>query len=407
LQYLPDQEVAVRVTVAGEAASTNVQLPKWTFPLEEFTTRVQRTREELVQRGLDAGLFFSGEAIYYLAGYDGLTHHDSQTLVVPLDREPFVVIRQHLAPGFQRASWVSRLFTYRDQADPVEVLKRAMTEQCLARARLGLEETAFPLSVTMARAIGEALPKASIGDCSGIVERLRLVKSEREIAYVREAAGYADIGMDTASEMVKAGVSEQEIAAEIYRRMIGAGSEHPAIPVLVGIEERTHLAMPLATPRRVGPREVLWVEVFGISRRYTAGLKSTFGVRPVGRERETRWKTVQDALQRGISAAIPGRSASDVAGAVQETFRAAGYGEFSYHQSGYSVGVTFSPHPHEARMLGLKTGNVTPLQDGMTLHVIANLYGDAPAICASHTILVTKAGPEVLTRYQHSPDLFR
>jgi Xaa-Pro aminopeptidase len=53
-------------------------------------------------------------------------------------------------------------------------------------------------------------------------------------------------------------------------------------------------------------------------------------------------------------------------------------------------------------LLGLRRGNAMPLAEGMTLHPIANLYGSGPTIAASHMVLVTAAGAEVLTRFKHS-----
>jgi Xaa-Pro dipeptidase len=378
------------------------------FPREEFAARVSQTRNALEARQLDAGVFFSAESIYYLTGYDVPSHYGFQLLVVPVEKEPFVVTRQHMLLGFQTSSWVTDYVTFPDGADPVEVTCRALTGRRLGLARLGLEETAHALTSRTASALRGALSDACFGDCSGIVDELRLVKSVQEIEYIRRAARVSDAGMEAARAAMHEGASEQEIAAEILYRTALAGGEQQAVPVLVGTQERTRLAMPVPTSRRLNTGEICWVEVFGTVRRYAAGLKAVFGVAPASRESEHRLKTALLALWRGIESIAPGKPASVVSETVQETFRAEGYPDSSYHQSGYSIGIAIPPNPHEARMLSLRRGNSTILQEGMTLHPIANLYGDGPFMGVSQTVVVTGTGSEILTTFRQSAnDLFR
>jgi Xaa-Pro dipeptidase len=182
--------------------------------------------------------------------------------------------------------------------------------------------------------------------------------------------------------------------------MILAGGEYQAIPILVGIEENSRLATPLWSDRKLRPGELLWIEVFGTIRRYAAGLKATFGSKPASKDSEKRAETARLALSRAIAAVAPGEPASVVPDAVAETFRAAGYSAASHHQSGYSIGISFSPATHEARLLSLRTGNDTPLREGMTLFPIANLYGPGATVSASAMIVVTANGAERLTKFE-------
>ncbi len=374
------------------------------FPREEFEQRVRRVREGLQARGLDAGIFAAAETLYYLTGYESPSHFGFQLLVVPVDQEPFVVIRQHMASGVRAESWIQDIATFPDTGDPIETTRQALADRKLADRRLAFEGTAPPLTLQTARRIETALGRGPLADCSGIVEALRLVKSPREIEYVRQAARVSDIGLEAARRVIRAGVSELEIAAEAARAMTLAGGEYQASPLVVGIQERTRLAIPLPTRRQLGPGEVLWIEVFGTVRRYAAGLKAIFGAAPPTDDAVRRFEVARRALQRAVAAIAPGRPASVVPDAVQETFREAGYTEGSYHQSGYSIGIAFAPNPHEARMLSLRRGNTIALQPGMTLFPIANLYGPGPISSASQMVLVTESGAEVLTRFTPSPD---
>jgi Xaa-Pro dipeptidase len=374
------------------------------FPQEEYDQRVRRVREALQARHLDAGVFAAAETLFYLTGYESPSHFGFQLLVLPVDQAPFFVIRQHMASGVRAESWVRDVVTFPDTGDPIETTHQALADRHLASKRLGLEETAPPLTVQTARRLEAALRTGPLADCSGIVEMLRLVKSPREIEYVRQAAQVSTTGIQAARAMIREGVSELEIAAEATRQMTLAGGEYQASPLVVGIQERSRLAIPLPTGRRLGRGEVLWIEVFGTVRRYSTGLKAVFGAGPATDDAFRRAAAARQALDRAIAAIAPGRPASVVPDTIQETFREAGYPEGAHHQSGYSIGIAFAPNPHEARMLSLRRGNTTPLQAGMTLFPIANLYGPGPISSASQMVLVTPSGAEPLCRFTPSPD---
>lgn len=374
------------------------------FPREEFDERVQRTRDGLRDRGIDAGIFAAAESFYYLTGYESPSHFGFQLLVLPVEREPFIVIRQHMASGVHAESWVQDVVTFPDTGDPIQTTRLALADRKLADRRLAFEETAQPLTLQTARRLEGALGGPALPDCSGIVEALRLVKSPREIEYVRQAARVSDIGMEAARRVIRQGVSEREIAAEATRAMTLAGGEYTAGPLPLGIGERTKLAIPIPGPRRLGPGEILWMETFGTVRRYSTGLKAIFGATPVADDNLRRLETAKRALQRAVAAIAPGRPASIVPETIQETFREAGYAEGAHHQSGYSIGISYPPIIHEARMLSLRRGNSTPLQAGMTLFPIANLYGPGPTLSASQMIVVTATGAEVVSKFEPRPD---
>jgi Xaa-Pro dipeptidase len=374
------------------------------FPRDEFEARQQRVREGIVAAGLEAGLFFSAESVFYLSGYEFPTHAGFQLLAVPAEGRPFLLTRQHMLSGVEATTWIEDKIAFADTGDPIETTRRALTDRKLAKARLGMEEAALSLTVRTAHALAEALPEASFTDCSAIVEALRLVKSPLEIAYMRLAAAVSDAGIEAAREATRVGTSERDIAIAVTQRMMQVGGEYQSMPLLIGIEENSRLATPIWSNRKLGAGELLWIEVFGTIRRYASGLKATFGGRPASADAERRVETARLALARGIAAIAPGRPASVVPDAVQAVFTEAGHKETSHHQSGYSIGISFSPATHEARLLSLRRGNSTLLKEGMTLFPIANLYGPGPTVSASATIVVTAHGAERLTKFEPRPD---
>jgi Xaa-Pro dipeptidase len=328
------------------------------FPKDEFDQRLQLLRSELIKRELDAGIFFAPESIYYLCGYEYPTQFAFQLLVVPVDAEPFIVLRQVNSSGVSATAWVGECVTFPDMSDPIATTRDALVRHGLGSARVGLEECAAFLSVQTMRGL-QASSSIRWGDCSGIVESLRLVKSNREIEYIRQAAAISDAGTEAARQATHFGASEAEIGAAIQERMMLAGGEYQASPLVLGIEERSRVAVPCnpSPNRKLGAGETMWIEVFGTIRRSSAGLKANCGAAPASKDLEKRWETAQNALARAVSVISPGKPASVIPEAVHETFRDSGYGETPHHQSGYSMGIAFAPNPHKARMLSLRQRN--------------------------------------------------
>ncbi len=374
------------------------------FSRKEFDERLKNVRTALAAKKLDAGIFFAAESIFYLSGYGDPSHYGFQLLVVPVSKDPFFATRKQMAAGFLAVSSFDDTVPFPDGADPIKVTCDELKKRGLGSARIGLEEAAAPLTVRTWRGLTAGLPDAKFEDCSEVVDNLRLVKSPAEIEFMRRASEIADVGMSAAPDAIRAGVSEREIMAHVLHKMTLAGSEHTAVPLLVGIGERVKLAMPAPTDRKLKQGEALWIEVFGTRSHYAAGLKAIFGAAPASKDAERRLQTAITALDRAIAAAVPGKPASVIPETVQATFKEAGYEDSSYHQSGYSMGVTIAPAPHEARMLSLRTGNNTILKEGMTLHPIANLYGPDPypVMAASQMIVITANGAERMTRYNPS-----
>ena len=108
------------------------------FPREEFDQRVQRVREGLRARGLDAGIFAAAESLYYLTGYESPSHFGFQLLVLPVEQEPFVVIRQHMASGVRAESWLQDVVTFPDTGDPIDTTRQALADRKLAGPAAGL-----------------------------------------------------------------------------------------------------------------------------------------------------------------------------------------------------------------------------------------------------------------------------
>jgi Xaa-Pro aminopeptidase len=174
--------------------------------------------------------------------------------------------------------------------------------------------------------LAAALPGATLVDASGVPERVKLVKSEREIAYLREAGRLTDLGVRAALAVAAEGRADYEVAAAAYQAMIGAGSDFLAIPAIVncgpysGITHSTHVG------RRLARGDVLFLELGACRRRYSSPCVRSASVGPPGSE-VRRLAEASEATVAGMHAVMrAGATADEVARAGAVGLRLSGGG---------------------------------------------------------------------------------
>jgi Xaa-Pro dipeptidase len=231
-------------------------------------------------------------------------------------------------------------------------------------------------------------------DIFGIVEEGRIVKSEEEIRVMRHAAKATEAGMHAGLKAAAPGVYENEIASEICAAMFKAGGEYPAVLPYVTSGPRTLVGHATWEGRRVEKDEVVFLEVGGCFRRYhTAMMRTVFTGDPPASVLKAA-EIVQEARGALLDNIRPGMTAGEVDQLNHNIINDNKLGGYLITRAGYSIGIAFPPSWDEGYILSLKSGEKTPLQEGMTLHLLPWIYGvdDQYLVGMSETIMVTDEG---------------
>jgi len=187
------------------------------FSLEELAARRKAAAGELAGRGLDGLLMFRQESMYYLTGYDTFGYVFFQCLYMGTDGETITLLTR--TPDVRQAEHTSvvediRVWFDAEGADPALDLREILEEHGCKGKRLGIETDAYGLTGYNLKRVEAALGGfCELVEASDLVSRLRVIKSPAEIAYVREAARLADLGLDRAVEVAAPGVFEGEVLA--------------------------------------------------------------------------------------------------------------------------------------------------------------------------------------------------
>lgn len=376
------------------AAKIGQELP---FPRAELDQRMARVRAKMAESGLDAVLLYDPENVFYLTGYQSIGYFTYQALLVPLKGEPVLISRVVNKFMAEITPTIGRFVATLDTDDPIDLTLKAIADLA-PRGKLGVETNAWYLNVPAYQAL-VAKSGWTVVDFNGVVEWLRIVKSPAEIDRIRRAARAAEAGMHAALEASKPGANENDVAAAMHQASIAAGSEYLGHAPIAVSGERTAVTFAMWRRRTLVKGDVLFLETGGCIDRYH-GLLARCAV--LGKPTD-EMRRMADAIIGGLNGAIaaikPGATSGDCDHACRGAITKAGYGERFVHRTAYAVGIGFPPNWAEGKTLSLRKDDPTPLQPGMTFHIVPSVFGGEFGMCFSETVLVTETGSEVITQF--------
>jgi Xaa-Pro aminopeptidase len=346
-------------------------------------SRAERLAGAMADRELDALLVTDLVNVRYLTGYTG-----SNGLAIV-----GAGVRRFLT-DFRYASQVEREVPDEwARTTAVQDLMDAVPEQLTeGTARLGFDDA--DLSVRAHAKLADALPGVELVPAGGMVEALRVVKDDLEVARIRGAAQLADEALSEVLEHGLTGRTEREVAFALEMAMRRRGADGVSFDAIVASAE--HGALPHATPRDVQiPRDVLVTIDWGARHEgYCSDCTRTFATgEAIGDEARAVYELVQRAQQAALDAVRPGPTGKELDALAREIIEAAGHAEHFGHGLGHGVGLAVHEGPRLARRGGdaaLEAGNVVTVEPGV--YVPGEL-----GVRIEDLVVVTRDGHDVLS----------
>ncbi|TDK50040.1 M24 family metallopeptidase [Antarcticimicrobium luteum] len=372
------------------------------FSSAEYQRRLNLTRREMAERGLDALFVTDPSNQAWLTGYDGWSFYVHQGVIVLPDQDPIWWGRNQDANGAVRTVWMpeDRIWSYADnyvqssERHPMQDLSARLAGLGLEQGRVGLEMDNYYFSAKAFETLSTTLSQVFWVDATGLVNWQRGVKSGEEIAFMRKAAAISEKIVDGLLERVEPGVPKNEVVAEIFRDAIrgveGAWGDYPAIVPL--LPSGPDAAAPHLTwdGRPFENGHATFFEVSGCYRRYhTPFCRTIFlGTPPDFLLRAEA--ALIEGLEAGLEAARPGNRACDIANALAEPLERAGIERGA--RCGYPIGLSYPPDWGE-RTISLRAEDETVLEPGMTFHFMPGLWMFDWGLEITESILIRDEGP--------------
>ncbi len=369
------------------------------FSKVEFSQRKNKVLKSMKEQNLDALLMFRQESMYWLTGYDTFGYVFFQTLVMDKNGNIILLTR---APDLRQAQNTSniediRIWVDKDGSNPTDDLKVILDELSLKGKKIGIEYEAYGMTGRNAIRLNKSIENyCDIEDQSELITKLRVIKSQEEIVYVRKAAELADNALDQAWKYTKAGASEAKILAEMQKIVLEGGGDYPANEYIIGSGHNALLCRYQAEKRNLSKQDQLSIEWAGTYKHYHSAMFRTILIGKANPKHIKMHEACVEALTNCENKLKPGNKIGEVFDIHAKTFDGLGYNKSRMNACGYSLGSTFSPNWMDWPML--YTGNPYVIKSGniFFMHMILMDSENQMAMNLGETYLVTDKGNERL-----------
>ena len=204
------------------------------FEISEFEKRHSRVRIEMEKSGIDLLLVFAPANINYLIGTPSKGYQEFQVLFFPLKPGKLTIItRLPDSTHLKAESLADEVIGWggREPEDPIDVVKRIMTEKNFNGLKTGIEVPYYYLHPYDYKKIIDLIGDSLVKDSTDLIGTIRLVKSPAELEYVKKAAHILDKSMKTCINSIEAGKTERQVSADIHHTLLFSGSDIPSSPM--------------------------------------------------------------------------------------------------------------------------------------------------------------------------------
>ena len=371
------------------------------FTEGELKSRRDRVVAELQDRGLSALLIFRQESMYYLTGYDTTGYSQFQCLYLGADGQLVLLTRSADLRQARLTSVVEDIRIWVDRAgvDPGQDLWAILEEKGCRGGKVGVELEAWCLTGKRWEYVRAALEgKCEWEDQSELVSRLRLVKSEAEIEYVRRAATLCDDAYLAAQQTALAGTPEQDVLAAMTSAVFRGGGDYTATRFIIGSGETALNVRNFTGYGTLGGNDQLQLEFGGAYRHYHSCLMRTILTGEPDPKHVAMHAACAEALQACKDACRTGNTFGDIFQAHADSFDRTGFGEHKLNACGYSLGALYPPTWMDWPMIFRDNPVVIEPNMVIFMHMILLDWDNKLAMSVGDTVLTTADGCETLTR---------
>ena len=338
--------------------------------------RLGRAQQRIAEAGADAALITSPANVRYLSGLVS----SNAALLLPADGLAVLGTDSRYAETAER------------DCPDVELVIERQIEPALARlaAARGCRTLAFEaqeMTVERYSELSTLDGGPELVPLGRVVEQLRMVKDETEIALLARACAITCDAFADVLPSIVPGRSERELAVRLERAMIDRGAETVAFGTIVA--SGPNGAIPHHSPgeRALAAGDLITIDCGARYGGYHADMTRTVALgQPAGWQREI-YEVVATAQLAGVAAAIPGADVADVDGTARDIIEAAGHGGHFRHGLGHGVGLEV----HEAPIIGY--GRTGKLAGRVPVTIEPGIYLPGQGGVRIEDTLVVRAGP--------------
>ena len=380
------------------------------IPREEYKERIKKVQASMKKEGYDLILTYGNEAepqfVRYFSNY--WPSFETAGVLIPKQGDPLLLIGPESYTYASDRSMIDEiclLKAFRESSEPEYPGKKLDTFNSVFEKLLGKDPikrfgvAGLPLmTIGVYEALREALSvygDVKIEKADDIVNNIRMIKTENELACMRTAANITAKTFDYVLENIRVGMTEQQVAGLALGKMHELGAERESYPVWVLTGEGSNQAISRPRNKAIKKGDMTFIQIGARVDGYASsiGRPVVFGkATPKQRELiEAGYKAQSDIIDR-LKA---GAAACDIAKFHIENVTKMGYGDWLLYGPCHGNGTMEGEAPW------IETTSDYLLEENMTFCVDIFL-GSAKTkigLRMEDVVCVKKDGAENLTNY--------
>ena len=362
------------------------------FEEAEYLQRYARAQELMERDGLDALVVSEKNNYWYFSGLISyqLDHiQRPQICILPKSGRPLLLVYGNDKAKAKALPWIGEVRAYTDVPFPEEMIGGCLKEIGLGESKLGFElgddqRLGFP--VNYLTRLTEALPKAQIEDGTAALTETRLIKSSREIDFMRKACEISMRAFDRCLPQLKLGMTRREIADRLFISMIEEGA-HPRHPGFLMLNSSTRY-----DDRRYNKGDRMIADFGACYEGYYGDVTrmTIFGEPTADHKRDH--ETACDVIELCFRSMQPGTAIAEVSRVANRELVKRGYQAVeSPKRIGHGIGMSRAEPP------SLNEVERELYRPGMVLALEPKVRSEKSAVHLEEDVLITDNGPEFLT----------
>ncbi|TVP46952.1 MAG: aminopeptidase P family protein [Halomonas sp.] len=377
-----------------EALAATLAQSELPFPATEYQTRLDHVRRAMVQRSLGALLLTDPADINYLTGYHTFEVSVHACLVCTQEKLVLQVASIETGAAVVTAR-VDEIIGYR--WENLDEIIAPLADLLAPYKQIGIDGWSAGLRFGVFDALMQTIGRERFSEAGNLLDVIRIVKSPAEINMLQESARITAIGLETAVQSIRPGMTDNEVAAVGAKTLLENGSEFMSLQPIVTSGHRIGVIHVNHKRRVIKINEPVFLEFGAAYQRYTAPMMRTAvagAASPALAATRDLCRSLFEALCDNMR---PGNTFDQAAQAADALLAPQRDQFFFSGVFGYAVGAQFPPSWVEGTGYIAK-GQTRLFEANMVFHLPLCLRVPGQwGVGISDTVVVTENGAKPLT----------
>lgn len=329
-------------------------------------TKLEQLQAVINKKQLDAAYISDPMTINYLTGFYSDPVERILALIIFSDQEPFLFAPALEVEAIKDTGWSHPVYGYLDHEKPFDLIA-SHVHQLATPLNWGIEKGS--LTVDRLQSLQAVFPAAHFDtDLTPTIAKMRMIKSDDEIAKLNEAGKWADFAFSVGFNAVKVGKSEQAVAADLEYALKQHGINKMSFDTLV--QAGAHAAEPhgATSSNQIKDNELVLFDLGTVFEGYISDASRTIAVGTLNDKQKDIYNVCLEAQLAAQNAAKPGITAAELDKVARDIITKAGYGEYFIHRLGHGMGSSEHEFP------SIMEGNDLVLEPGMCFSIEPGIY---------------------------------